>query len=86
MQFPIIVYQDEDGMFVGEVPTLKGCGSSSKTLQGLYKNLEDAVKLYLEVKQNSQDEKQTYSYFFNIMSIDAPIKNNQSKKSYKVSS
>ncbi|MEI7511674.1 MAG: type II toxin-antitoxin system HicB family antitoxin [Candidatus Peregrinibacteria bacterium] len=50
MQFPALIYQDEDGMFIGEIPTLKGVGSFGKTLEELEKNLEEAIALFLEVK------------------------------------
>ncbi|MEB3248198.1 MAG: type II toxin-antitoxin system HicB family antitoxin, partial [Merismopediaceae bacterium] len=31
-QFYVIIEQDEDGMYVGEVPQLKACYSQGKTL------------------------------------------------------
>ena len=77
MQFPAIIYQDEDGMFVGEIPTLKGCGSSAKTLDRLYDNLEDAIKLCLEVQQK---QAQDYKYSFHVISLDAVTQNHNIKE------
>lgn len=50
-QFPIIVTQDEDGIYVAEVPSLPGCHTQAKTLPVLYKRIEEAIELYLEVEK-----------------------------------
>ena len=49
MNFSILVYQDEDGVFIGEVPFLKGVHSFGNTKAELYKNLQEAIGLYYEV-------------------------------------
>jgi predicted RNase H-like HicB family nuclease len=50
--FTAIIEQDEDGIYIGRVPNLKGCVSQGDTLDELIINLRDAVKLYLEVQGN----------------------------------
>ncbi len=50
-QFPIIVTQDEDGVYVAEVPSLNGCHTQAKDLSTLYKRIEEAIELYLEVEK-----------------------------------
>ena len=49
-QFTAIIEQDEDGMYVGRVPQLRGCVTQGETVDELIENLQDAVKLYLEVE------------------------------------
>ena len=50
-QFPIIVTQDEDGIYMARVPDLHGCHTQAKTLSELYKRIEEAVELCLEVEK-----------------------------------
>jgi predicted RNase H-like HicB family nuclease len=53
-QFSIIITQDEDGIYVGEVPNLPGCHTQAKTLSTLYKRMEEAIELYLEVEKDKK--------------------------------
>lgn len=52
--FTAIIEQDEDGVYVGRIPGLKGCVTQADTIDELIINLKDAAKLYLEV-QGSED-------------------------------
>lgn len=81
MQFPVLIYQDEDGVFIGEVPTLKGVHTYGKTLKELYKNLEEVVQLYLEVEKTPP--LQTH-YYFQILNINDQAENSTSQKNYQV--
>jgi len=55
-QFTAIIEQDEDGIYIGGVPQLKGCVTQGDTIDELILNLKDAVKLCLEVEGNNKDE------------------------------
>ena len=48
MEFRIIIEQDEDNIFVAEVPALPGCISQGKTRNEAIENSKDAIKGYLE--------------------------------------
>lgn len=50
-QFPVVIEQDEDGMFVGIVPDLKGCHTQAKTLSELEKRIRNAIKLCLSIEK-----------------------------------
>jgi predicted RNase H-like HicB family nuclease len=43
-RFPIVVERDEDDLFVGTVPALKGCHTQARSLTELDKRLKEAVK------------------------------------------
>lgn len=45
----VLLYPGEDGYFVVEVPSLPGCISQGKTREEALSNIEEAIKLYLEV-------------------------------------
>jgi predicted RNase H-like HicB family nuclease len=50
-KFPVVVEQDEDGLYIGIVPDLKGCHTQAKTLTELQKRLTEAISLCLEVQR-----------------------------------
>jgi len=48
MKFRILIEQDEDGVFVVEVPSLPGCVSQGNTRQEAIENAKEAITAYLE--------------------------------------
>lgn len=50
MKLNIIMYQDEDGIFIVECPSIPGCVSQGKTEEEAEKNIQDAIKECLKVR------------------------------------
>ena len=48
MRYRVLIEQDEDGVFVAEVPSLPGCISQGETRDAALSNVREAVELYLE--------------------------------------
>ncbi len=48
MKYRVLIEQDEDGMFVVQVPSLPGCISQGATRTEALRNIKEAVALYLE--------------------------------------
>ena len=48
MKYRVLVEQDEDGIFVAEVPSLPGCQSQGVTRSEAIKNVREAIAGYLE--------------------------------------
>ena len=48
MKYRVILAQDEDGIFVAEVPALPGCISQGKTRIEALENIREAIELYIE--------------------------------------
>ncbi len=44
----VLLYPDEDGYFVVEVPSLPGCISQGKTREEALENIQEAIELYVE--------------------------------------
>lgn len=44
----VLVYPGEDGYWVAECPSLPGCVSQGTTKEEVIKNIQDAIKLYVE--------------------------------------
>ena len=64
MKFRIIVYQDEQKMFVSECPLLPGCVSQEKTRKEAIENIKDAMQGYLEsLKKHNEAIPPAIEYF-----------------------
>jgi len=48
MRYRVLIEQDEDGVFVAEVPSLPGCISQGGTRDEALSNVREAINLYLE--------------------------------------
>lgn len=48
MKYRVILEQDEDGVFVAEVPGLPGCLSQGTTRAAALRNIQEAIEAYLE--------------------------------------
>jgi predicted RNase H-like HicB family nuclease len=47
-KFTVVIERDEEGYYVGTVPTLRGCHTQAKTLDTLMKRMREAVEVCLE--------------------------------------
>lgn len=48
MRYRVLIEQDEDGVFVAEVPALPGCISQGKTRNEVIDNIKEAISGYIE--------------------------------------
>ncbi len=48
MKYRVLIEQDEDGIFVAEVPSLPGCISQGHTRLEATENIKEAISLYLD--------------------------------------
>jgi predicted RNase H-like HicB family nuclease len=46
--FFVVVEKDEDGFYVGEVPTLRACYAQGKTMEELLSNIREVIALCIE--------------------------------------
>jgi predicted RNase H-like HicB family nuclease len=51
VRYRVVIEQDEDGVFVAEVPALPGCISQGKTRTEAVDNIKEAITGYLESLQ-----------------------------------
>ena len=54
--FTVLIEKDEDGYYVGSVPSLKGCHTQGKTMDELLNNIKEAIGLCLEVEKEAPKE------------------------------
>ena len=55
MRYRVLIEQDEDGVYVAEVPALPGCISQGKTRSEAVNNIKEAITVYLESPQAHGD-------------------------------
>lgn len=48
MKYRILIEQDEDGIFVAEIPSLPGCISQGNTRVEALSNIKEAITGYIE--------------------------------------
>lgn len=48
MKYRVLIQQDEDGVFVAEVPSLPGCVTQGTTRDEAVANAREAIALYVE--------------------------------------
>ncbi len=67
--FTVLIEQDEDGIYVGSVPSIRGCHTQGKTLDELMSNIKEAIQLCLEVEGKAIESEK----FIGIQTIEVPI-------------
>lgn len=50
MDVLVRLYQDEDGIWIAEVPSIPGCGSDGPTREEALENVKEAIEACLEVR------------------------------------
>lgn len=54
LNFTAVITQDEDGMFVATCPAIPGCHSQGETYEEAQKNIEEVIKLCLNVAKKDR--------------------------------
>jgi predicted RNase H-like HicB family nuclease len=47
----VLLYTDEDGVWIADVPSLPGCGSEGATREEAIENVKEAIQAYIEALQ-----------------------------------
>ena len=48
MKYRVLIEQDEDGIYMAEVPSLPGCISQGQTRKEAVENVREAIEAYLD--------------------------------------
>lgn len=56
-EFTVIIEQDEDGIYIGRVPTLKSCHTQAKSIDTLIERIKEAILLCLDVEKPPPKER-----------------------------
>lgn len=61
MNYSILVYKDEDNVFIAECVELAGCISQGDTKEDAINNIKDAIKGYLYSLEQHPEEKVNFT-------------------------
>jgi predicted RNase H-like HicB family nuclease len=48
--FPVVIEQDEDGIYIASCPVLQGCHTCGETVQEALANIKGAIEAHLEAR------------------------------------
>ena len=65
-KYTIVIHEDPDGGFWGEVPALPGCYSQGETVDELSDNIREAIAGVLEVLKEEGREPEAHVQFLDI--------------------
>jgi predicted RNase H-like HicB family nuclease len=51
-EFNVIIERDSDGLYVADVPAIKGCHTQAKSLDELMVRIKEVIELCLEVEND----------------------------------
>ena len=54
-EFNVVIERDEEGYYVGSVPTLPGCHTQARSLDELMERMREAIALRLEVASEASE-------------------------------
>jgi predicted RNase H-like HicB family nuclease len=72
-EFDIDYFQDEDGIFTAQVPAIRGCVASGKTLEEAYQNAVEAIESCLEARRKVGDLKLRKSRYTGVNVYRRPV-------------
>ncbi len=67
LQFTVYIEQDEDGVFIGSIPSIPGCHAQGKTQEKMLKELQTVAKLCL---RNMNGNELTQTKFIGIQNLE----------------
>lgn len=51
----VLLYTDEDGYWIAEVPSLRGCGSDGKTKAEAIERVKEAIQCWVEAAEDHDE-------------------------------
>jgi len=70
----IIIEQDEDGMFIADVPALQGCHTQGKTFEEAIENIREVIAMCIqEMREDGQPIDTSYPEVVGIKTIEVAV-------------
>lgn len=69
-RFPVIIEQDEDGMYIASVPDLKGCHTQAKTLRKLDSRIKEVIDLCLDAEYHGKEAEIPQNLFIGVHQLE----------------
>ena len=66
---PVIIEQDEDGMYIASVPSIRGCHTQAESLDALRERIKEAIELHM-AHQKEEIKEQMKLQFIGLQEIE----------------
>jgi predicted RNase H-like HicB family nuclease len=67
--YPVIIEQDEDGVFIVECPLFDGCRSYGHTIDEAMANIQEAI----QACEDSDSPEEAFTTFVGVRDIELPV-------------
>ena len=69
-QFRVVIYRDEDDVYIAECPALEGCMTDGATFEEAFASIKDAVRCYVSaLKELGKPIPQEQEIFSSVVSV-----------------
>ena len=73
-RFQVIIEQDEDGMYVADVPALRGCHTQGKTFEEALENIREVIAMCVqELREDGQPIEPNYPEVVGIKTVEIAV-------------
>lgn len=62
LNFKVVIYQDEDSIFVAECPEIPGCHTQGDTYEEVMTRIQEAIKLCLKVAEKDKEYRKAIDF------------------------
>ena len=70
LDYPVMIEQDEDGIFVATAPDIPGCYTQGKTVEQVMQRIKEAIKCCLEAEEKEMLEPMK---FIGVQRVEIPV-------------
>jgi predicted RNase H-like HicB family nuclease len=73
-RFQVIIEQDEDGLYVTDVPALQGCHTQGKTFEEALENIREVIGMCIqEMREDGQTIESRYPEVVGIKTVEIAV-------------
>jgi len=73
-RFQVIIEQDEDGYYVADVPTLRGCHTQGKTFEEAMTNIREVIEMCVhEMREDGLEIETQYPEVIGIKTVEIAV-------------
>jgi predicted RNase H-like HicB family nuclease len=73
-RFQVIIEQDEDGLYVADVPALLGCHTQGKTFEEALENIREVIGMCIqEMREDGQTIESRYPEVVGIKTVEIAV-------------
>jgi predicted RNase H-like HicB family nuclease len=69
----VLIYTDEDGNWIADVPSLPGCHSDGRTRAEAIERVKEAIEVYIEALEEDNLPVPEESPYYELVSVEAMV-------------